>query len=192
LHRVVGHFSVTKLKKFMADQFLSEIRIFAGNFAPTGWALCNGQLLPISQNTALFALLGTQFGGDGRSTFGLPNLQGSMPNHQGQGAGLSPYVMGQTGGAQTVTLLQSQLPAHSHTAQAATAGGVNSPAGAAWGESKIGKTPLNAYAASGANNVTMNPAALSSAGASQPHNNMPPYLCLTFIIALQGIFPPRG
>ncbi len=110
----------------------------------------------------------------------------------GTGPGLSPYIMGQTGGAQTVTLLQSQLPAHSHTAQAATTGGVNSPTGAAWGESKIGKTPLNVYAASGANNVAMSPSALSSVGGSQPHNNMPPYLVLNFIIALQGIFPSRN
>jgi len=176
----------------MADQFVSEIRIFAGNFAPTGWALCNGQLLPISQNTALFSLLGTQFGGDGRTTFGLPNLQGAMPNHQGQGPGLSSYVVGQTGGAPAVTLLQSQLPVHSHSAQAATTGGVNSPAGALWGESKLGKTPLNVYAASGANNVAMNPAAVAITGGGQPHNNMPPYLVLTFIIALQGIFPPRA
>jgi microcystin-dependent protein len=138
------------------------------------------------------SLLGTQFGGNGTSTFGLPNLQGSIPNGMGTGPGLSPYIMGQTGGAQTVTLLQSQLPAHSHTAQAATTGGVNSPTGAAWGESKIGKTPLNVYAASGANNVAMSPSALSSVGGSQPHNNMPPYLVLNFIIALQGIFPSRN
>lgn len=176
----------------MADQFISEIRIFAGNFAPTGWAFCNGQILPISQNTALFSLLGTFYGGDGRSTFALPNLQGSTPIGAGQGPGLSLRDLGEIGGEQTVTLLDSEMPAHSHTTQASTAGGVNSPAGAAWGESKLGKTPLNVYAASGANNVTMSPQALSIAGGSQPHNNMPPYLCLTFIIALQGIFPARS
>jgi microcystin-dependent protein len=176
----------------MADQFLSEIRIFAGNFAPTGWALCNGQIMPISQNTALFSLLGTTYGGNGTSTFALPNLQGSAPIGAGQGPGLSVRDLGETGGEQSVTLLDSEMPGHSHAAQASTAGGVNSPAGAAWGESKIGKTPLNVYAASGANNVPMSPQALSIAGGSQPHNNMPPYQCLTFIIALAGIFPARN
>jgi len=175
----------------MADQFLSEIRMFTGNFAPTGWALCNGQLLPINQNTALFSLLGTYYGGDGVSTFGLPNLQGSAPICIGQGPGLSSYYNGETGGSPTVTLLQNELPAHTHVAQASTAGGVDSPAGAAWGESKLGKTPLPVYAASGSN-VPMSPQALAPAGGNQPHNNMPPYQCLTFIIALQGIFPPRS
>lgn len=176
----------------MADQFVSEIRMFAGNFAPTGWALCNGQLMAISQNTALFSLLGTQFGGNGTTNFALPNLQGCAPLNAGNGAGLTPRSIGETGGAQTVTLLQSQMPIHTHVAQASTAGGVDSPAGAVWGESKLGKTPLNVYAASGANNVAMSPQALASVGGSLPHNNMPPYQCLTFIIALQGIFPPRS
>jgi microcystin-dependent protein len=176
----------------MADQFVSEIRIFAGNFAPKGWALCNGQLLPISQNTALFSLLGTNFGGNGQSTFGLPNLQGCVPMAFGNGAGLTPRVIGETGGESTVALLQNQMPQHTHVAQASTSGGTDSPAGAAWGESKLGKTPMNVYAASGANNVQMNPVALAVVGGSQPHNNQPPYLCLTFIIAMQGIFPPRS
>jgi microcystin-dependent protein len=176
----------------MSDQFVSEIRMFTGNFAPIGWALCNGQLLPISQNTALFSLLGTNFGGDGKSTFGLPNLQGSVPLDAGNGAELTPRVIGETGGEQTVTLIQSQMPNHSHTARASTSGGTDSPAGAGWGESKLGKTPLNVYAASGANNVAMSPQALAVAGSSFPHNNMPPYQCLTFIIALQGIFPARS
>ncbi len=176
----------------MSDQFVSEIRIFAGNFAPTGWALCAGQLMPISQNTALFSLLGTTYGGDGKSTFGLPNLQGAAPLGPGQGPGLSLRDLGEIGGEQTVTLLNSEIPAHSHTAQASTSGGTGSPAGAAWGESKLGKTPLATYAASGANNVLMSPQGLSPAGGNLPHNNMPPYLCLTFIIALQGIFPARS
>ena len=176
----------------MADQFISEIRIFAGNFAPTGWAFCDGQLLPISQNTALFSLLGTNYGGNGTTNFGLPNLQGSAPLGAGQGPGLSLRDLGAVGGEQNVTLLESQMPAHSHTAQASTSGGTDSPTGAAWGESKLGKTPLAAYAASGPNNVPMSPQGLALAGGSLPHNNMPPYLCLTFIIALQGIFPPRG
>ncbi len=166
--------------------------MFAGNFAPAGWALCNGQLMAISQNTALFSLLGTQFGGNGTSTFGLPNLQGCAPLNAGNGAGLTPWVIGETGGSQTTTLLQTQMPIHTHVAQASPAGGVDSPAGAAWGESKLGKTPLNVYAASGANNVAMSPQALASVGGGQPHNNMPPYQCLTFIIALQGIFPARS
>jgi microcystin-dependent protein len=149
-------------------------------------------LLPISQNTALFSLLGTTYGGDGRSTFALPNLQGSAPLGAGQSPGLSLRDLGETGGAQAVTLLASEMPAHPHAARASTAGGVNSPANATWGESKLGKTPLAVYAASGANNVSMSSQALAVAGSGLPHNNMPPYLCLTFIIALQGIFPPRG
>ena len=177
----------------MADQFVSEIRMFAGNFAPLGWAFCNGQLMPISQNTALFSLLGTQFGGDGRSNFALPNLQGSVPLAFGNGAGLSPRLIGDTGGEQNVTLLGSQMPAHTHPAQASTSGGTDSPANAVWGESKLGKTALNAYAPSNANaNVPMNPVALAIAGSGMPHNNMPPFQCLTFIIAMQGIFPARS
>jgi len=176
----------------MSDQFVSEIRMFAGNFAPTGWALCNGQLMPISQNTALFSLLGTNFGGNGTSNFALPNLQGSVPLAFGNGAGLTPRVIGETGGEQNVTLLSTQMPQHTHAPLASTSGGTDSPAGAAWGESKLGKTPMNVYAASGGNNVQMNPCALSIAGGNLPHNNMPPFQCLTFIIALQGIFPSRS
>lgn len=179
----------------MSDQFVAEIRIFTGNFAPLGWALCNGQLMPISQNTALFSLLGTTYGGDGKSTFALPNLQGSVPLGAGQGPGLSLRDLGETGGESTVTLLDTEMPAHAHTAQASTGGGTDSPTGATWGESKLGKTPLNVYAASdpnGTTNVAMSPQALAIAGGGQPHNNLPPYLCLTFIIALQGIFPARS
>jgi microcystin-dependent protein len=176
----------------MSDQFVSEIRMFAGNFAPLGWALCNGQLLSISQNTALFSLLGTQFGGNGTTNFALPNLQGSVPMAFGNGAGLTPRVIGESGGEQTHTLIQSEIPSHTHAAQASTSGGADSPAGNVWGESKMGKTPMNVYAASGANNVAMNPVALAVAGSGLPHNNMPPFQCLTFIIALQGIFPPRS
>jgi len=176
----------------MADPFVAEIRIFAGNFAPKGWAFCDGQLMPISQNTALFSLLGTNYGGDGRSTFALPNLQGAAPLGAGQGPGLSLRDLGETGGSQTVTLLASEIPAHTHAARASTTGGVNSPANATWGESKLGKTPMAVYAASGADNVALSPQALAVAGGGLPHNNMPPYLCLTFIIALQGVFPPRG
>jgi microcystin-dependent protein len=176
----------------MSDQFVAEIRMFAGNFAPLGWAFCNGQILPISQNTALFSLLGTTYGGNGTSNFALPNLQGSAPIGYGQGPGLSLRSLGQSGGEQTVTLQVSQIPVHGHSAMAATSGGKNSPTGNVWGESKLGKTPLYVYATSGAANVNMNPGALAAAGGNQPHNNMPPYLGLSFIIALQGIFPSRG
>lgn len=177
----------------MSDQFLAEIRIFAGNFAPTGWAMCNGQVLPISQNTALFSLVGTYYGGNGTSNFSLPNLQSSAPLGSGQGPGLTQRFIGETAGEPTVTLLNTEMPSHSHQANACTSGGVDSPANALWGESKLGKTPLNVYAPSTAGtNVQMNPLALSPAGGSQPHNNLPPYLCLNFIIALQGIFPSRS
>jgi len=175
----------------MSNPFVAEIRIFAGNFAPTGWALCNGQLMPISQNTALFSLLGTTYGGDGKSTFALPNLQGCAPMQPGQGPGLSLRDLGETGGAQTVTLLQTEMPAHTHGVQAASTGGLASPANNAWASAIRGRPPV--YSASvPASNVQMNPFAVSIAGGSLPHNNMPPYLCLTFIIALQGVFPPRG
>lgn len=177
----------------MSDQYVAEIRIFAGNFAPVGWALCNGQSLPISQNAALFSLIGTFYGGNGTTVFSLPNLQGCLPLGMGSGPGLTPRVVGETGGEPTVTLLTTQMPAHSHTALADTSGGNDSPANAAWGESKLGKTPLPAYAASDAGALLqMSPAAISSAGGSQPHNNLPPYLTVTFIIALQGIFPSRS
>jgi len=175
----------------MSDQYVAEIRMFASNFAPSGWAFCNGQLLPISQNTALFSLLGTNYGGNGTSNFQLPNLQGSAPLGAGQGPGLSSRVQGQIGGEQTVTLLTTQIPSHTHSAQAATAGGSVTPAGNVWGEALLGKTPLNIYAP-GPGNLLMSTQALGGAGGGQPHNNLPPYLCLNFIIALTGIFPPRN
>jgi len=175
----------------MSNPFVAEIRIFAGNFAPTGWATCDGQLLPISQNTALFSLLGTTYGGDGKSTFALPNLQGSAPMQQGQGPGLSLRDLGEIGGEQNVTLLQTEMPAHSHTAVAAAGTGQPDPTGNAWASGAKGFG--NIYSPSvPANNAQMNPLATSIAGGSQPHNNMMPYLCLTFIIALQGVFPPRS
>jgi microcystin-dependent protein len=179
----------------MSNQFVAEIRIFAGNFAPTGWALCNGQLMPISQNTALFSLLGTFYGGDGKSTFALPNLQGSAPLQQGEGPGLTLRFQGDTGGAQAVTLIQSEMPAHSHGVQGVnSSGNANTPANNAWASAHGGKTPFKIYSPSGqqpGSNVTMSPLSISASGGSLPHNNMPPYLGLNFIIALQGIFPPR-
>jgi microcystin-dependent protein len=175
----------------MSNPFLAEIRIFTGNFAPKGWALCDGQLMSISQNTALFSLLGTTYGGDGKSNFALPNLQGCAPMQAGQGPGLSLRDLGETGGEQSVTLLQTEMPAHSHTAQGAAAGGQPGPANNAWGQASKGLGSL--YAPSGAQtNVQMNLSALSIAGGNLPHNNMPPFLGLTFIIALQGVFPARS
>lgn len=173
----------------MSDPFLGEIRIFGGNFAPTGWATCDGQLLSIAQNTALFSLLGTSYGGDGKVTFALPNLQGSAPLHQGQGNGLSEYFMGQKGGEQYVTLQQVEMPYHTHSARANSAGGGQiSPVNNVW-SSLSGRTPPPLY--SNTINTTMNPMGTSVVGASQPHNNMSPYLALTFIIAMQGIYPAR-
>ena len=184
----------------MSNPFVAEIRIFTGNFAPKGWALCNGQLMPISQNTALFSLLGTTYGGDGKSTFALPNLQGSAPMQQGQGPGLSLRDLGETGGEQAVTLLQTEMPAHTHTMTAtSTTGTLLAAANNEWGVANAGggKTgggsQVNFYSTTtGSGTVPMSPLATSVAGASLPHNNMPPFLGLTFIIALQGVFPPRS
>jgi microcystin-dependent protein len=173
----------------MSDPFVAEIRIFAGNFAPRGWALCNGQLLPISQNTALFSLLGTNYGGDGRSTFGLPNLQGAAPMHQGQSPGGSMYFLGQMGGEQTVTLISTEMPMHTHSVSASgTDGGDRSPANERFA---VGVGGINSYAAQGAS-AQLAPQTMTVSGGSLPHNNMMPYLTMTFIIALQGIFPPRS
>ena len=173
----------------MADNFVAEIRIFPFNFAPTGWAFCDGQILPISQNTALFSLLGTTYGGDGKSTFALPNLEDCAPMQQGQGPGLSQRFLGEVGGEQSVTLLQSEIPAHSHNVQAAPSGALPSPTNNAWSSGLKGHPGV--YAAPGSN-VSMNPVATAITGGSLPHNNMPPYLTLNFCIALQGIFPSRS
>ena len=172
----------------MSDPFVAEIRIFAFNFAPTGWAFCDGQVMPISQNTALFSLLGTTYGGDGKSTFALPNLQGNAPMQPGQGPGLSLHDLGETGGSQAVTLLQSEIPMHSHVLN-----GTNGPANlqAPAADRVLGRANNNVYHAPG-NLVAMAPEALAPAGGNQPHNNMQPYLTLNFCIALQGVFPPRS
>ena len=173
----------------MADQFVAEIRFFGFNFAPTGWAQCNGQVLPLSQNTALFSLLGTTYGGNGQSTFALPDLQGSVPIAPGQGPGLSLYDLGQTGGAATTTLLTSETPNHTHTVTAATTplGTAAVPSAAVgYGRAASG----NPYGSSGAQ-VAMAPTALTPAGGGLPHNNLQPYCVLNCCIALQGIFPQR-
>ena len=174
----------------MADPFVAEIRIFPFNFAPKGWAWCNGQLLPLSQNTALFSLLGTVYGGDGKSTFALPNLEGSAPMHPGQGPGLSLYDLGQIGGSQFVTLLESEMPAHNHFLKANTDfATLQSPAP----ERTIARSQNgNAYqTTTNQSIVNMNFQALSISGGSLPHNNMQPYLTFYFCIALQGVFPAR-
>lgn len=175
----------------MADPFLSEIRIFAGNFAPIGWAFCNGEIMPISQNTALFSLLGTTYGGDGVSTFALPNLQGSAPLGAGQGAGLSDRLLGGSGGEPAVTLTDAEMPAHVHAAQAAadTNGTTTDPTNAVWSGSTYARSQAALYKT--AADSSMGPEAVSLSGGSQPHNNMMPYLAMTFIIALQGIYPAR-
>ena len=173
----------------MADPFVAEIRIFPFNFAPKGWAWCDGQLMPLSQNTALFSLLGTTYGGDGKSTFALPDLQGSAPMHPGQGPGLSLHDLGETGGTETVTLLESEIPVHNHILRASS-----DPANV------IQATPSTTYARSAGGSgykaspldALMAPEELAPAGGDQPHNNMMPYLTCYFCIALQGVFPPRG
>jgi microcystin-dependent protein len=173
----------------MADPFVAEIRIFPFNFAPTGWAFCDGQLLPLAQNTALFSLLGTTYGGDGKATFALPNLQGRAPMHPGQGPGLSLHDLGETGGVPTVTLLQSEIPAHSHAMRADASDPSNvkivSPA-SSFGISQEG------LAYQDNSDVALAAQALSPAGGGSPHNNLMPYLTLEFNIALQGVFPPRS
>jgi microcystin-dependent protein len=171
----------------MSDPFVAEIRIVGFNFAPTGWAQCDGQLMAISQNTALFALIGTYYGGDGKSTFALPNFQGSAPMHQGQGPGLSNHMLGEQSGSSYVTLLTSELPAHTHT----VAGTGNEPletdpSNGSWAALENGKGYRRQDI-----DTTMSPHALALAGSSLPHNNMQPYLTLNFIIALQGTFPQR-
>ena len=175
----------------MADPFVAEIRIFPFNFAPKGWAWCNGQLLPLSQNTALFSLLGTTYGGDGKSTFALPDLQGSAPMHPGQGPGLSLHDLGEMSGSETVTLLESEVPAHNHSVRAYTGDPADSrnPTPA---QTLGAPSPGNLYDPTTTQLSPMAPQAFSPAGGDQPHNNMMPYLTLNFNIALQGVFPPRG
>jgi microcystin-dependent protein len=171
------------------DPFVAEIRIFPFNFAPKGWAFCDGQILPLSQNTALFSLLGTTYGGDGKSNFALPNMQGNAPMHPGQGPGLSLHDLGETGGSETVSLLESEIPSHPHTFRVDAADPADQPA----------PSPVRAFARSSngfAWNATftvspMSDNSLAPAGGDQPHNNMQPYLTLNFCIALQGVFPPR-
>ena len=174
----------------MSEPFLAEIRIFAGTFAPRNWAFCDGQIIPISQNTALFSLIGTTYGGDGRSTTALPNLQGRAPMHPGRGPGLTSRQLGQRGGTEVVTLAEGQMPDHNHLFQG--------DRGRANSTSPLDKTVVRAssflpYQQEVTNNlVDMADAALPNTGGSQTHNNMQPFLAINFIIALQGLYPDRG
>src|SRR5687768_5295450 len=172
----------------MADPFVAEIRIFPFNFAPKGWAFCDGQLMPISQNTALFSLLGTTYGGDGKSTFALPDMQDRAPMHPGQGPGLSLHDLGEGAGLEFVTLSTSETPAHSHSLQVSR--------GTATEREPVGRKfavgdGVNKYGPNTDPTTQMDPQALSVSGGGLPHNNMQPYLTLNFCIALQGVFPPR-
>ena len=164
----------------MAQPYVGEIRMFAGNFAPAGWMFCEGQLLPISENETLFQLIGTTYGGDGQSTFALPDLRGRLPVHMGNG-----FILAETGGAEQITLTVNQIPAHSHPLLASTSGGtLSSPVNNLLAES----VAINPYIQDQANS-NMNAAAVSAGGGSQPHTNFQPYLCVDFIISLFGIFP---
>lgn len=168
----------------MAQPYIGEIRMFGGNFAIADWAFCNGQLLPISGNETLFQLIGTTYGGDGQTTFGLPDLRGRIPIHMGQGPGLQNYDIGQNGGVEAVTLTQNQLPTHTHTPAASNTGGSDTPANNFWANSATGK-PYSAAPTT----IQMNPGTISPVGGSQPHDNMIPFQCVTYIISLFGIFP---
>jgi microcystin-dependent protein len=171
------------------DPFVAEIRIFPFNFAPKGWAFCDGQLMAISQNTALFSLLGTTYGGNGQSTFALPDMQGNAPMHPGQGPGLSQHFLGEASGSDTVTLLVSEMPLHPHTVVSVPgnfAGNTNVPTNTAFAKVSQGSPYVAA-----ANPAAMSFQTIATAGSSLPHNNRQPYLTLSFCIALQGVFPPR-
>ncbi|MFF3026489.1 phage tail protein [Microbacterium sp. NPDC057944] len=170
----------------MSEYYVGEIRLFAGNFAPAGWAFCNGQLVSIAENETLYALIGTTYGGDGQTTFALPDLQGRSAVHMGTRSGVGTYVSGQKGGAETVTLTSQQLPSHTHAAvYSATAGGT-SPASSRWAAQSS-----NAYS-DAASNATLAGNAISPAGGNLPHENMPPFVAVSYIIALYGIFPSQN
>jgi microcystin-dependent protein len=173
----------------VSEPFIAEIRIFAGNFAPRGWAFCNGQLLPIAQNTALFSLIGTTYGGDGRTTTGLPNLQGRAPMHPGRGPGLTDRRLGQRGGVETVTLSEAQMANHSHQMTASPNPGEQPGPGS--GNALARAVGATAYTAA-SNLVSLNAATMPQTGGGQAHNNLQPYLTLNFIIALTGLYPSRS
>lgn len=171
----------------MSEPFIGEIRLFAGNFAPLGWAFCAGQLLPIANNEALFTLIGTTYGGDGQQTFALPDLRGRVPMHQRQGPGLSPRVIGEQGGDETVTLQATQMPMHTHALHASTAAAsLSSPSGAV-----LAATSVASYDTAAAT-APMAAVAVGAAGNAQPHENMAPTVAINYIIALFGIFPSQS
>jgi microcystin-dependent protein len=173
----------------MATPFIGQIVMFAGTFAPRGWAFCNGQILSIAQNTALFSILGTTYGGNGQTTFALPDLRGRVPVHPGQGPGLSNYVLGQSGGAETVTLNTTQIPAHAHSLGAFVGiGQTSNPTNNYVAAGLAGAQPIESF--NSASNANLAPS--GSAGGSQPHANIQPYKCINFIIALEGIYPSRN
>jgi microcystin-dependent protein len=172
----------------MSEPFIGEIRAFGFTFAPRGWAFCNGQILPIAQNTALFALLGTTYGGNGQTTFALPNLQGRVPIHQGQGPGLSIYNLGQTGGAETVTLVSAELPTHTHSVKASSSAAASGIAT----NNFLAVARSNIYAPIGGTAQQMSVTAIAATGGNQPHENRQPCLAVNYCIALQGIFPSRN
>ena len=175
----------------MSNPFLAEIRIFPFNFPPKGWAFCDGQILPLSQNTALFSLLGTTYGGDGKSNFALPNMQGNAPMHPGQGPGLSLHDLGESSGSDTVTLLESEIPAHSHALMASGINATSQTPGPSVGLARS-RTIFAYFPGSPAPPMTpMSDNAVAPAGGDQPHNNLMPYLTFYFNIALQGVFPAR-
>jgi len=175
----------------MSEPFIAEVRIFAGNFAPRSWAFCDGQLLPISNNTALFSLIGTTYGGDGRTTTALPNLQGRVPMHPGRGPGLTSRRLGEKVGTETVTLSEAQIPSHAHTFRVQNTGGP--PGGPNNTKSVAGSRTINAWQTNtSANLVDMASEALSTTGGGQAHTNVQPFLALNFIIALQGLYPSRS
>jgi microcystin-dependent protein len=172
----------------MSEPFIGQIEMTGYNYAPQGWALCNGQLLSIAQNTALFSLLGTTYGGNGQTTFGLPDLRGRMPVHQGQGPGLSNRVMGEAAGSETVTLNQGEMPQHNHTVAAQSGPGNSTNPSNNFPAASSARD--NIY--SNSSNALMNQMEIGLTGGSQPHDNMPPFLTVNFIIALQGIYPSRS
>jgi microcystin-dependent protein len=171
----------------MSSPFIGEIRMFGGNFAPAGWAFCSGQLMPISENDTLFTLIGTTYGGDGQQTFGLPDLQGRLPMHMGTGSGLSARTIGENGGVESVTLTTQQIPIHNHTPLAvAGSGNQTTPQNGVWAGAAVSR-----YSSS-APNLAMNPSLVNAAGGSQPHDNLMPYLAISFIISLFGVFPSQN
>ena len=171
----------------MSTPFIGEIRLFGGNFAPAGWAFCSGQLMPISENDVPFTLIGTTYGGDGQTTFALPNLQGRLPVHMGTGPGLSPRTIGESGGVETVTLTTQQIPNHNHVPQAfSTGGNQTTPQNGVWAGSADSRYSTSAPS------LAMNNTLVGGAGGSQPHENMMPYLAISFIISLYGVYPTQS